>query len=285
MEIYPKALPPYYKVSSTGWIHFACPFCQSEKHLRHAHLYVSPDFSFAHCKRCGWAGRPEEAFKAWGVELPQEIKALARKELERLEPKRLNLTPPEGKFVPFFHSRACVEYVKKRKAVKYALAEKWLYCIKGEFKGRLVIPVPNVFGDVLFLARSIDDSKPRYLYQRNGSKVYFVYGLNHEYRGKMIVLTEGVFDAIAVKNCGFNGIALLGKDISKAQAEIIRFYEPSLVVLLLDSEEKDKYITRAIRRNKKLLESVGLRVKALFLPEGDPAEFGQLEQFLWQKLG
>lgn len=285
MRIYPRALPPYYKVSSTGWIHFACPFCQSEKHLKHAHLYVAPDFSFAHCKRCGWTGAPEEAFQAWGISLPKEIKALVRKEIEKIEPRRLNLTPPEGKFIPFFKYPKCLEYVKKRKALTYALAEKWLYCIKGEFKGRLVIPVANIFGDVLFLARSIDGSHPRYLYQRNGSKIYFLYGLNHTYRGKMIVLTEGIFDAIAVKNVGFNGVALLGKDLSFAQVEIIRFYEPSLVTLLLDSEKKDRYIMKAIKRNKRLLEKAGLKVKVLFLPDSDPAEYPELENFLWQELG
>jgi DNA primase len=147
------------------------------------------------------------------------------------------------------------------------------------FRGRLIFPIENVFGETIaFGGRILDKGEPKYLNSPE-SPVYIkgknLYGLNktkEDIRKKgFALIVEGYFDLISLWNAGIgNVVASLGTALTREHLELLRRYTVE-VVALFDPDEAGR---KALDRSLELFLSMNMRAKALVLPEGlDPDDY------------
>ena len=162
------------------------------------------------------------------------------------------------------------------------------------FRGRLIFPIENVFGEVIaFGGRILDKGEPKYLNSPE-SPVYTkgknLYGLNKtkediRQRGFALIV-EGYFDLISLVNAGVgNVVATLGTALTREHLESLRRYTTD-VVALFDPDEAGK---KALDRSLELFLEIRMKARALILPEGhDPDDYvkkfgaGNLEKMVAQ---
>lgn len=147
------------------------------------------------------------------------------------------------------------------------------------FRGRLMFPIENVFGEtVAFGGRIMDKSEPKYLNSPE-SPVYIkgknLYGLNkakEAIRKKgFALIVEGYFDLISLWSAGIgNVVATLGTALTRDHLELLRRYSVE-VVASFDPDDAGK---KALDRSLELFLSTQMRARALILPDGyDPDEY------------
>ncbi len=181
--------------------------------------------------------------------------------------------------------RSLTEYIEKS-GVSLKLAEQAGLIIAGKegsfydrFRGRLIFPIENVFGEIIaFGGRILDKGEPKYLNSPE-SPVYIkgknLYGLNkakEEIRKKgFALIVEGYFDLISLWNAGIcNVVATLGTALTRDHLDLLRRYTVE-VVALFDPDEAGK---KALDRSLELFLSAEMRARALILPEKcDPDEY------------
>jgi DNA primase len=125
------------------------------------------------------------------------------------------------------------EYLNKRKISTSGL----MICVAGEYKNRIIIPYYNKKGDLIYYnGRYIGENTslrylgpPKELGIGKSDVLYVPKWFEH---GE-ILLTEGEFDAITLFQCGLNSAAFGGKELSEAQINLLRPYDP---ILCLDAD-------------------------------------------------
>lgn len=156
------------------------------------------------------------------------------------------------------------------------------------FRGRLIFPIENVFGEaVAFGGRILDKGEPKYLNSPE-SPVYIkgknLYGLNktkEEIRKKgFAIIVEGYFDLISLWNAGIgNVVATLGTALTREHLELLRRYIFE-VVALFDADNAGR---KALDRSLELFLGMRMRARALILPgDLDPDDY--LKKFGKDKL-
>ena len=181
--------------------------------------------------------------------------------------------------------RSLTEYIEKN-SLSLKLAEQAGLIIAGKeggfydrFRGRLIFPIENVFGEIVaFGGRILDKGEPKYLNSPE-SPVYIkgknLYGLNkakEEIRKKgFALIVEGYFDLISLWNADIgNVVATLGTALTREHLDLLRRYTID-VVALFDPDEAGK---KALDRSLELFLSAQMRARALILPElCDPDEY------------
>lgn len=125
-------------------------------------------------------------------------------------------------------------YIKNRK-----LSIDGLYvCSSGDYKNRVVIPYYDSRGKLIYFnGRNLYKKGLRYLGPDKAcgvGKGDVIYAPIWPKAGSKIYLTEGEFDAITLKVCGFNAMACGGKYLSDKQIEYIKGYK---ICLALDEDK------------------------------------------------
>lgn len=132
--------------------------------------------------------------------------------------------------------RAALEYLESRHIDPSGL----FVCTRGRYRNRILIPYYDREGSLFYYnGRYIGNQEgnlrylgpPKELGIGKGD-VLFVPRWPKE--GEKIYVTEGEFDAIALKQAGFNSAALGGKSMSEKQMSMISVYTP---VLCLDADD------------------------------------------------
>jgi len=151
------------------------------------------------------------------------------------------------------------------------------------FINRIMFPIFDLRDRVIgFGGRIIGDGNPKYLNTPETpvfNKGKNLYGLNmarkREDKTSPLILTEGYMDLLSVRQAGCEGVvASLGTSLTMEQATLLRKFT-SEVILAYDADTAG---ISATGRGVGLLESAGLSVKSLILPEGkDPDEFIRLK--------
>jgi DNA primase len=147
------------------------------------------------------------------------------------------------------------------------------------FRSRLIFPIENIVGEmVAFGGRILQKGEPKYLNSPE-SPVYIkgkvLYGLNRTKdeirRQGFAVIVEGYFDLISLWNAGVgNVVATLGTALTREQLELLRRYTLEVVALF----DPDEAGIKALDRSLELFLSMGMRARALILPEGcDPDDY------------
>lgn len=132
--------------------------------------------------------------------------------------------------------RLAQEYLDSRKIESRNL----LICTKGRYRNRILIPYYDREGNLIYYnGRYIGDAGDNLRYlgppkELGIGKGDVLYAPDWPKEGEKIYITEGEFDAISLKQCGFSSVALGGKNISERQIEMIKSYTP---VLCLDSDD------------------------------------------------
>lgn len=145
---------------------------------------------------------------------------------------------------------------------------------------RILFPIQNLRGDVVaFTARAIDeDSSSKYKNSVNKiiKKSEIVYNL-HSYHAnnKYMFIVEGPMDAIALyEKQKKNAVAVLGKDLSDVQCNMIA-QRTSNVVIWLDNDNEN--VIRSVYKSYVDLYTRGVNVKFVLLDDekrkNDPCEF------------
>lgn len=148
-------------------------------------------------------------------------------------------------------------------------------CTGGEYKNMIIIPSYDYDGNLnYFVGRSMFTNSYIKYKNPNLSKDIIPFDMYINW-DVPIILTEGVFDAIAIK---LNAIPLLGKTISASLKEKIVKKRVSKIYIALDSDA----IKDSIKMIKYFLNQ-GISVYHVDLQEKDPSEMGQsafLEAYL-----
>ena len=78
------------------------------------------------------------------------------------------------------------------------------------FKNRIILPIWK-FGKIVYLTgRAFPDSEPKYLHLKTSELIYKDISFAENLNKKYCIVTEGIFDAIALDKVGFYACALLG---------------------------------------------------------------------------
>ena len=140
------------------------------------------------------------------------------------------------------------------------------FCSSGGYSNRIIIPSYDKDGKLnYFLARDMfPNSKFKYKNPpMSKDMIGFEMYINWN---EPIVLCEGVFDAIAIRN---NAIPLLGKFLSKTLLKKLAEKQPKEVYVALDNDAKKD----AIKLVKFLMDS-GINTYLLKMKDKDPSELG-----------
>ena len=147
------------------------------------------------------------------------------------------------------HSTSVVEYMAARNLNLDDTDYYW--CPQLGYRDRIIIPFYYEGRIVGYTARTVGESKPKYL---TDSQPGFVYGLDEQREKKAFTLVcEGPIDALHIEGC-----ALTGSDIGDAQA------------LLLNKLGKDIYVVPdRDKAGSKLVEQAIDRGRGVSLPDWD----------------
>ena len=147
------------------------------------------------------------------------------------------------------------------------------YCVsKGMFSGRFVFPLHDAQGELVgYAGRSLDGSEPKYLFpsaEKGFHKRYLLWNFHREVQemgpNAEVVVVEGFFDCLRVKEVGYPCTALLGSQLTREQEDLLATHFQH-VILLLDRDEAGRAAT------DECLRRLGRRVfvKAHELPDGE----------------
>jgi DNA primase len=135
--------------------------------------------------------------------------------------------------------RLAYKYLKNRNLSDQAIHEYELgFCSEGDYKGYVIVPFYENGEIVFFQARKFlslankPDHKNPPRDSANG-KSQVIFNLDRISKNRSVVITEGVFDAMAVKK---NAIAILGKKMSKYQIDKLVSRGVNDIVILLDED-------------------------------------------------
>ena len=254
---------------------FHCPFCNHHKKK----LQVNFDTQKWHCWVCN-AGGHKIGILLRKINAPKQIISEVLKILgdykgiksEKNEKTEYNVSLPQC-YKPLWKPSTdplytnAISYLKKRgigsiDILRYSMG----YCSSNGYSNRIIIPSYDADGKLnYFIARDMFPNS-NFKYKNppmSKDTVCFEMFVNWN---EPIILVEGVFDAIAIRN---NAIPLLGKFPSK-----------TLVTRLVEKQVKKIYVAldedarRDAIKLSKFLMDYGIKTYLLEMKDKDPSELG-----------
>lgn len=213
----------------------ACPYCGDKPGRHHKHCYVNVEAGVFFCHLCGAKGSIKKLEKDFpgllrNMEIVIQAKKATAKQVSELDFKPL-LSVDNN------YAKVVVEYLKSR---GLTLAEISKVFWSPQMPGRAIFVCWEGNEIVFWTARSAVENKLRYILPKKGTtkltRKEAVFGLEKfSPPVNKLWITEGVFDALAVK-----GVALFGKYASDIQLKKILSLHPQKVIIALDRDaEKD----------------------------------------------
>jgi len=264
----------------------SCPYCPGGDHPDHGHCYINPtEIWWFHCFLCGAEGPLTKLLKEHGggasVE-PKEVEKkteLALTDFNKFKPVR----GLEGAL-----DRLALTYLKGRGLWEDDIHNYDIrYSVHGRYYGRVLFPIYEHDTVVCFVGRSFLESfiRPPYLLPRSGETILTtseaIFGYDMARRNSdlsSVVVTEGVFDAIAINHLdipGTWGVAIMSKALSEGQLfKLLKLPRNTTFYMMLDADARDDAILIAKR-----LHAYGRVVRMGILYHGDPASASKDEVF------
>lgn len=243
-------LPFKRKQTSSGWMSFDAPCCvhngeSNDTRQRGGFISHGNGFTY-HCFNCGyktswqpgrqingknkklfkWLNVPTSKVNEWSLEALKLLNNDNADNFTQLEFHEKYL-PPES--IPL--STALLEYEDSVKCLEYILDRgyeledyDWYYCPMPGYSDRLIIPFYHQKKLIGYTARKVVDGSPKYLSESQSGYVFNID--NQNYSSKVVLVTEGPFDAIAV-----NGVGLLTNLPNDHQRAIINSLGKTVIVV------------------------------------------------------
>ena len=269
-----KVLMKSYQMKN-GESAFHCPFCNHHKKK----LQVNFDTQKWHCWVCN-AGGHKIGILLRKINAPKQIISEVLKILgdyrgvkhEKDEKTEYNVSLPQC-YKPLWKKsddtlyKHAIHYLKQRNIgpidiLRYSIG----YCSSNGYSNRIIIPSYDADGKLnYFIARDMfPNSKFKYKNPpMSKDTVCFEMFINWK---EPIVLCEGAFDAIAIRN---NAIPLLGKFPSKTL--VMRLVEKKVKTIYIALDEDAK--KDAVKLSKFLMD-YGINTYLLNMKDKDPSELG-----------
>ena len=281
-------------------VHFNCVVCGESRHR----MYVNLESGLVYCHNCGYKtniigliqyvegisfSRASAIFKdvKGNLMLPENISKdlvsnMFAEDLRKDLSKRAIPLPKE--YAPLnpqktnIMTRRAIKYLNSRKITnKQIVDHKMGFCMSGEYKNRVIIPITEN-GELRFwVARAIspdvkmkEKSPSDADYQISKSEVIF----NIDRAAKKYhaaVISEGIFDSLS---WGDIGISLLGKSLYQEQLNILLDYRGLLtdgLYIALDWDARDK----ATEMAEKLSEYFDVKMINIPKEDDDPNNYLQ----------
>ena len=254
---------------------YHCPFCNHHKKK----LQVNFETQKWHCWVCNQGGH-KIGILLRKINAPKNIISEVLKILgdykgvkhEKDEKTEYNVSLPQC-YKPLWKKsddplyKNAIHYLRQRgigsvDILRYSIG----YCSSNGYSNRIIIPSYDADGKLnYFIARDMfPNSKFKY---KNPPMSKDMIGFEMYINWKEpIVLCEGVFDAIAIRD---NAIPLLGKFLSKTLLKKLAEKQPKEVYVALDNDAKKD----AIKLVKFLMDS-GIKTYLLEMKDKDPSELG-----------
>lgn len=189
-----------------GGLLYQCPFCHKPKRLEidpHRHLWF--------CHKCGRGGR-----------VGGKIQTQPEQEKKQFDPSLYRAMKP---------GHPGWTYLSEERGLPDRLISE-LQPHEGPTRARVFFPLDPP-RRTCYVGRSIVDIEPPYLYVGVGRKSGQLWGVHRvSPREPMLVLTEGVFDAVWERN----RLALLGKSLSRTQTDTLCLLCPNEIVFMFDGD-------------------------------------------------
>jgi DNA primase len=142
---------------------------------------------------------------------------------------------------------------------------------RGMFAGRYTIPLHNEKAELVgYAGRALGELEPRYLFPSSEKGFYKSYLLFNLHRvlterapGDPVIVVEGFFSVMKLKQEGYQAVGLLGSSVSKEQEELLARHFQKLILMFDNDEAGRKGI-------EDCLNTLARRVfvKVASLPEG-----------------
>jgi len=259
-----------------------CPVCGDNPTHNHCFINLKKATFYCHFKGCtGWLGELVKEYK--DVDLEPRLGITEKKKYPPVDFNQFNMVTG----IEDSNDRLAMAYLKKRGISKDEIELHNIgYCTNttNRYYGRIILPITENEEIVCLSARSfLPFIKPPYLFPHFGEtvctagEVIWGYDLAQIYRGGMVVLVEGVFDAIAVNQKSIRngyGLALLNKAMTKSQlSKLLKLDRRVGFYIMLDADARKDSLKIARK-----LSNYSRQVYLCFLPEGDPASISK-EQY------
>lgn len=259
-----------------------CPFLDHPTH-NHCYINVAKGVFFCHYADCGEKGTIKKLLKKYEIagELEPRKEIIEKKEYELTDFSQFSKVMGKNGTLDLL----ALTYLRKR-----GLSEKEIefYDIRvsdsGKYYGRVLVPIYENDRLVCFATRSfMPFIKPKYLYPRTGETLLTsgeaIFGYEKAWKDTIcniasIVITEGVFDAIAANRiAGLRGLAILSSHLTEGQlCKLLRLSKKFTYFVALDSDAHKDAVKIA-----RQLTDLGRRVKLVLLEKGDPASVSSEE--------
>jgi DNA primase len=259
-----------YKLRKEVEYAFQCPKCVDDEkrldvNLRRGKFY---------CYHCGFRGNINNLLKFLDIKissLGKEGTREFRKEKDKVVPLiPKNLSP----------LNTCqLLYLKHRglnlnpQGLRHT---NWEWC---DYNGRIYIPILEDWKVVCWIARAIDDSKPKDICPKSNvsNKSHYLYNIDQLEEGDEVLLVEGVFDTEHLRELGFKSVAVMGSHISDIQIGKLLSKKPSVVYIMFDGDDAGK--EGAMDSYFKLIHRYDMnRIRVVGTPEGkDPDDLNREE--------
>lgn len=269
----------------------ACPYCGDAK--THTHFFINVRKKVFHCFLCSESGslrklmHDQAALMATAqvryspIQPKEQVAPVEKTEFECFRPladrSPESDVPLRAKALEYLHNRGITDIEIFMYNIRYAAT--------GRYAGRVIIPIREAGATVCFSARAfVPGIEPKYLFPRRGETLLSTSESIFNYDSleaaalipQTIVITEGIYDAIAVERMrreGVVGVSTLSKTISNLQArKLSRVRTNRRFVIMFDSLEKDNAIMKDIHKaaNKLTKFAVDIDVRVAMLKSGDP---------------
>ncbi len=262
------------KVSKNGCHYLAkCALCgDSKKSIskRRFNLDYNNGDPIYHCFNCGKSGSfiqlysliksisIDEAKKEFSkFDISTIKKSFKKKKIKELQFAKPNIAyhdyilsdcisldnKPKG-LVEFVYQKALSTFIKERNIHNYKL----YIAYKGKYKGRIIIPILDDKGHIIFFqGRAINDNPNKYDNPpvEKGSIILNEFNFD---RNKNIIITEGIFDALTIGN---QGTTCFGAFINDDFLSLIFKKTDKKIIIALDNDESGIEGTLKILNNSK----------------------------------
>lgn len=242
------------------------------------------------CYGCGWGGWPihlceavlgcsRDEARAWLRDITKAPPMPFAVEVQHTRGLQPAFMMPPGVFTKPFHEwpKAPKEYARERGLLEWQV-QRWDigYTVgrydadKNPLAGRIVFPVKNLGHDLIgYTGRSYTGSERRYKEpsKREGADLGAVFGEEHWHkRRRVVAVTEGAIDALAVERCFPYSLDIAGIYGSQLhQGHVSRLSTFEYVLMCTDSDNAGNKVVKALEEQLRRWTTV-LRVE---LPEGE----------------